>query len=544
MEANTKSNYAYSLPKKQVITVMVGTMLALFLSSLDQTVVGTAMPRIITDLGGFSQYTWVTTIYIITSAIATPVTGKLTDMFGRKIFFIIGVSLFTLASLACGFSQNMLQIIIFRGLQGIGSGMISINAFTIIADIFPPTQLVKYQGYMSSVFGLSSVLGPTLGGFLTDALSWHWVFFINVPLGVLILILFICFFPDIQPDKRKHRIDYWGVTLLVLTVVPLMLALTYGGSMYPWGSAYIIGLFAFAATMLILLIQVERHAAEPILPKELFTNAIIINVNIIQFIGSMGQFSVITFLPLFFQGVLGASATMSGNYMIPMSLGMLAGAMLAGQVLSLIKGHYRILGAAGNALACVGILLLSRIDVNTSYLYIVVWSTIAAFGLGSGFPIYTVALQNAVPRKMLGVATSSGPFFRSIGGAVGLAIMGSILNNRFAMEFISQVPADIQAVVSPEKLSEISQNPQALVNSGALPQLQALIGQAGSQAEAMVQEVLHALRLALSSSISLVFLIAVAFGLIATGFACFTKEIPLRDHNNLPQPENDSHKSK
>jgi len=317
----------------------------------------------------------------------------------------------------------------------------------------------------------------------------------------------------------------------------LMLALTWGGATYSWDSALIIGLFLFAAFMIICLVLVERRAAEPILPKELFTNSIILNVNVVQFIGAMGQFGSIIFLPLFMQGVLGASATVSGNYLIPMSLGMLLGAFLAGQLLTLIKGRYRILGATGNAIACLGIFLLSRIDIHTSYLYIVVCSVITSLGLGSGFPVYTIALQNCVPHRMLGAATSSMPFFRSIGGAVGLAILGSILNNRFTSEFVNSVPEYVKVVVSEDKLYTVSQNPQALVNTGAIPQLQALIGQTGPQADSMLQDVLLALRQALSSSISMVFLISLAFAIIATIVACFTKEIPLRSQGDLPDQE-------
>ena len=240
-----------SLPKKQLIITLIGVMLSMFVGALDQTIVGTAMPRIVSDLGGFSQYTWITTVYIITSAIALPITGKLTDMFGRKYFYIAGLIIFSVTSILCGLSNSMTALIIWRGIQGIGGGMMMANSFTVIGDLFPPAERGKFMGYMSAVFATSSVIGPVLGGFITDAISWHWVFFVNIPIGILIIILFALYFPDIKPDASKHRIDYAGVTTLILTVVPIMLALSWGGAQYPWDSLLIIGLFVFSAVMLL-----------------------------------------------------------------------------------------------------------------------------------------------------------------------------------------------------------------------------------------------------------------------------------------------------
>ena len=225
-----------SLPKKQLIITLIGVMLAMFIGALDQTIVGTAMPRIVSDLGGFSEYTWITTVYIITSAIALPITGKLTDMFGRKYFYIAGLIIFSVTSVLCGLSNSMTALIIWRGIQGIGGGMMMANSFTVIGDLFPPAERGKFMGYMSATFATSSIIGPVLGGFITDAISWHWVFFVNIPIGILIILLFALYFPDIKPDTSKHRIDYAGVTTLILTVVPIMLALSWGGAQYPWDS--------------------------------------------------------------------------------------------------------------------------------------------------------------------------------------------------------------------------------------------------------------------------------------------------------------------
>lgn len=254
---------------------MAGVLLAMFLSSLDQTVVGTAMPKIIADLGGFSHYTWITTAYIIASTVVVPVTGKLTDIYGRKWFYTAGLAIFTAGSLLCGLSQTMMQIILFRGLQGIGAGVMLANAFTVIGDLFPPAERGKYQGIVSAVFGLSSVIGPGLGGFITDSFSWHWVFYINIPLGVLVIALFIFFFPDFRPSHVTRRIDYAGACTLILAVIPTMLALTWGGVEFPWVSFQIFGMFVFSAIMVALFLFIEKQSEEPIIPLWLFGNRIV-----------------------------------------------------------------------------------------------------------------------------------------------------------------------------------------------------------------------------------------------------------------------------
>jgi EmrB/QacA subfamily drug resistance transporter len=320
MSENAKVIGLRSLPKKQVMLTMAGVLLAMFLASLDQTVTGTAMPRIISDLNGFSHYTWVTTAYIITSAVVIPITGKLTDMYGRKPFYIAGLIIFTLASLLSGFSQSMFQLIIYRGVQGIGAGIMMANAFTTIGDLFPPAERGKYQGIVSAVFGLSAIIGPVLGGFLTDSLSWHWVFFINVPLGLFIIILFVFYFPHFRPSSTKHKVDYAGMISLTLAVVPLLLALSWGGVQYEWLSWQIIGMLVFAFVMLVAFLWIEKRSPEPIIPPALFKNRIVAISEIAVFLTAFGMFGTIIFVPLFFQGVLGATATVSGGFLIPMTL--------------------------------------------------------------------------------------------------------------------------------------------------------------------------------------------------------------------------------
>jgi len=517
-----------SLPRRQILITLAGVMLAMFLSSLDQTIVGTAMPRIITDLGGFAHYTWVTTAYIIASTITIPITGKLTDMYGRKWFYIAGLAIFITGSLLCGLSQTMTQIIIFRGLQGMGAGIMMANAFIVIGDLFPPAERGKYQGLMTGVFGISSIIGPTLGGFITDNLSWHWVFFVNVPLGIIIIGLFIFFFPNFRPSNAKPKIDYPGIVTLILAVVPTMLALTWAGVEYPWVSVPIISMFVFSAAMTALFIVIEGRSDEPIIPMWLFKNRIVAISTIVIFITGIGMFGGIIFIPLFFQGVLGLSATASGSFLTPMMLGVVAGALVSGQVLSRAGGHYRLQGMFGLAAIALGMGLLSTMTVETSYARAVFYIILTGIGLGITMPLYTIAVQNAVPYAVMGVATSSTAFFRSIGGALGLAIFGSVMNNRFASELVTRISPAAKEIISPEPLDSLAHNPQALMSPEAAEQLWSFFEPFGEQGAALFEHVFEALKLALSSAITQVFFIGLIVVAIAWVVNLFIKEIPLR----------------
>ncbi len=532
-----------SLPRKQIIITFAGVLLSMFLGSLDQTVVGTAMPRIISDLGGFSQYTWVTSVYVISSAVVVPITGKLTDMYGRKLFFLAGLALFVVTSFLCGLSGTITQLIIARGVQGIGAGIMMANAFTAIGDLFPPAERGKYQGFMSGTFGLSSVLGPTLGGFVTDTLSWHWVFFINIPLGLAVIALLAAFFPNFRPDNHRHRVDYAGLVTLALTVVPAMLALSWGGTEYPWGSGIIIGMFAFTVVMLIVFLTVESRAAEPIIPLSLFRNRSVIVAEIVVFFTGFGMFGGITFVPLFFQGVLGATATASGSFLTPMMLGMVTGSFTSGQLLSRTGGHYRLQGIGGLAIMALGLASLSRMTPDTGFGIAVANIVATGFGLGITMPLYTIAVQNAVPYRVLGVATSTTAFFRSIGGSVGLAVFGSVMTNRFAATFDSALPPAIKAAVPAEQLASMAHNPQALISPQAQEQLRGLFGQLGPQGEALFETLLQAMRDSLSHALSQVFLLGLFLVLVAFVVNLFIKEVPLRrEHTHETTPADVRHR--
>ena len=525
-----------SLPRRQVIVTLVGVLLAMFLGSLDQTIVGTAMPRIIADLGGFAHYTWVTTAYLVTSTVVLPITGKLTDMYGRKHFYTAGITVFILGSLLSGLSQTMTQIIIFRGLQGIGAGIMMANAFIVIGDLFPPAERGKYQGLISAVFGISAIIGPILGGFITDAFSWHWVFYINIPLGIGIIILFIFFFPNFRLGNLKHRIDYAGITALVVAIVPLLLALSWGGTEYPWASAPVIGMFALSAVAIILLPIIESRSDEPIIPLAIFRNPVVaVSIPIIFFTGCI-MFGGIIFIPLYFQGVLGLSATASGSFLTPMMLGQVAGSFGSGQLLARAGGHYRRQGALGLVAMALGLALLSRITPETSYAIAIVDIVLVGFGLGVTLPLYTIAVQNAVSYNVLGAATSAVPFFRSMGGAVGLAIFGSVMTNRFASDFAAKLPETIKAVIPPQLLSSVTNSAQALLSFQVQDQLKALFSQFGQQGATFYEQTLQVLREALNSGLKEIFIIALIVTILVFIINLFLKEIPLRKQHVLAEP--------
>jgi EmrB/QacA subfamily drug resistance transporter len=525
-----------SLPRKQIVITLVGVMLTMFLSSLDQTIVSTAMPRIVADLGGFAHYTWLATAYLLTSTIVLPIVGKLTDMYGRKHFFTAGITIFIIGSLLCGLSQTMTQIIIFRGLQGIGGGIMMANSFTVIGDLFPPAERGKYIGLVTAVFGVSSVIGPTLGGFITDSFSWHWIFYINIPLGVITIIMFIFFFPQFRLDSLKHKVDFAGITALVLAVVPLLLALSWGGTEYPWLSVPVIGMFALSAAAIIAFPIIEAKSEEAIVPLHIFKNPIVAISISITFLSGIGMFGSIIFIPLFFQGVLGLSATTSGSFLTPMMLSQVFASFVSGQLLARTGGHYRLQGIFGLAIMALGLALISRVTPETSYASALVDIGLIGFGLGITMPLYTIAVQNTVPYNSLGAATSLVPFFRAVGGTIGLSIFGSIMSNRLASEFTTKLPEAIRTLIPPELLYSITHNAQVLVSPEAQAQLQAVFSGMGQQGAVLYDQTLQTLREALNSGLSLIFQVAFVMIVLAFIVNLFLKEIPLRKQHVLDEP--------
>ena len=517
-----------AIPRRQVVLTMGGLMLALFLAALDQTVVGTAMPRIIADMGGFDRFTWVTTSYLVASTTAVPIVGRLSDLYGRKPFFLGGIIVFLIGSVLAGASQTMDQLIMLRAVQGIGGGSIMALSFTAIGDLFAPAERGKYQGIVAAVFGMASVIGPTLGGFITDSLSWNWVFYVNLPLGIPVIVLFIRFFPNIRHEKRRYRLDYAGMALLVLIVVPLLVGLSLGGVEYEWLSFQIVGVLSFAAAMIVAFVFVERRAREPIMPLSIYSNPVVSISLVAVFMTGFGMFGAIIFVPLFFQGVLGASATSSGSFLTPMMLSMVVAAALSGQALSRFGGHYRIQGLVGLAIMGVGMVLISRMTADTSFGQAVASIVVVGLGLGITFPSFSISVQNAVPANLLGVVTSATQFYRSVGGALGLAVLGSYMASRFAAELRDALPPAIRQAMPEEKLAEMENNPQVLVNPEALDRLRAGFAPLGERGAEIVAQLLASLREALASAISDVFVFAAGALAVAFVVTIFLPEIPLR----------------
>lgn len=456
-------------------TLLVGLFLGMFFASLDQTVVGTAMPRIIGDLGGLSIMTWVTISYMLSSTTVVPIAGKLADLFGRRIVYVTGIIVFMLGSALCGISQNMTQLILFRGLQGLGGGIMMPMAMTIVGDIFPPETRGKWQGAMGALFGLSSVVGPTIGGWLVDNSSWHWVFFVNLPIGILATVTI---FLGLQGEKRlkdKVVIDYIGAVTLVAGTVCLLLGLNLGGKDYPWASWQIISLFGVAAVLLVSFVYVERRAEEPILSLDLFQNRVFTIANIIGFLMGLGMFGSIMFLPLFLQGVVGVSATSSGNTMIPMMMALVAASIIGGQLITRVT--FRSMLLAGMVLVTVGFYLLSTMNVHTRQLSAILNIIVLGFGMGLIMPTVTIAVQNAFPPELRGVATSSTQFFRSIGGTLGMTILGVVMNHQSSaileknfFPLIRGIPA-LQVGPFGAMVAKAHTNPQNLFNMLLSPEV-------------------------------------------------------------------------
>jgi EmrB/QacA subfamily drug resistance transporter len=504
--------------------VMTGTLLGLFTAAMDQTIVGTAMPRVVAHLGGYQHYAWVFTGFMVVSTTAVPIVGKLTDMYGRKPFYLGGIAIMMVGSALCGTSQSMIQLIVFRAIQGLGAGTIMATAFAIIGDVFPPAQRARWAGLMSGVFAAASVVGPLIGGSITDNLNWRWVFYVNLPLGALSLSVFFSVMPSV-PARLRHRLDYWGVTTLIMAVVPLLLAFSWANDQYPWLSAQIIGLLAFAALAALAFAAVERRAAEPILPPELFRHPIFLVAAGVTFLTGMGMYGAIIYLPLFVQGVIGSSATNSGLVTMPMMLALSITAAITGQILGR-WGRYRIIAVVGLAVMAAGMFLMSRMDITSNDVVATRNMIVVGIGLGATMPIFILVVQNALPYRMLGVSTAAIQFFRAVGGTMGVAIMGSMVNSSFASELTAQTPPQIRESVPPSLLQSL-QNPQAILNADLLAGLRDAFAGLGATGPAIFEQVMLATRTALALAIGDAFLLGMGITLAALVVAVFLKEVPL-----------------
>jgi EmrB/QacA subfamily drug resistance transporter len=522
------------LTRPQMFATMTGLLLSVLLAALDQTIVGTAEPRIIAQLSGFNRYPWVSTVYLLGSTLAVPVFAKLSDMYGRKWFFLGGASMFVLTSALCGAAgtftflpiDGMNQLIAFRGLQGIGAGMMMGLAFTIIGDVFSPAERGKYTSFFAAAWGLASIFGPTLGGWLTDHISWRAAFYVNLPVGIVAIAAIYWKLPELHPEGVERRLDWAGVISLILSIAPLLLALTWVTD-YGWSSPRVEFLLAFSAVMLVVFLRAETKAIEPLIPLTLFHNPIISLCSICVFLLGMGMFGVIIYLPLFMQGVLGTSATQSGNLLTPLMLGAVLGSIITGQ-LTLRLESYKIAAVVGSVLVACGMILFARMGAATHRGDVVLAMIIAGAGMGLLQPVYTVAVQNVAPRKYMGAATASTAFFRSIGSTMGVAIFGSVLLTSYHHDLTVGIPPD----TPPEELKLFS-NP--LLLGQMRERLDATFGHSAAGLH-LLQMLMANVRIGLLHGLQRIFFASAVIMTLAIILHVALRDVPLRRHH-APEPE-------
>jgi len=518
------------MTRREKHLAFAGVLTVLFLASLNMTVVGTALPRIIAELEGFNLYAWAFTSFSLASTVSLPIYGRLSDIYGRKGILLFGIVVFALASVLSGLSQDMLQLIAFRALQGVGGGALMSMAFATIADIFTPRERGRYQGFNGAVFGVSSVIGPVVGGLITDSLGWRWVFFVNVPVAVVAFIVITRFLPRAEP-RRGHAIDFVGSLLLIAGMVPLLLALTWGGVDYPWSSPVVVGLLVGAGLALGLFGWWQTRTASPTLAPELFRNATFNIANLAGFMTGVGMFGATIYLPLFVQGVQAGSAAESGFALAPLMFGMIISSALTGILVSR-HGRYKPYIVAGLALMIVGLYLASTMGPTTPQLLTAVYMVLIGAGLGPANSLLVLAVQNALPPSQLGTVTSANQFFRQIGGTIGVTIFGAMITRSLRSGLTAALPPSLRGL-PPEAVDQLA-DPNLLTNPTALEQarsaIEALAGSGGF--EPFVQ----AFRTALGQGIGQVFLVSLVLTVVAFVVTLRLPQHDLRDEPTVVTP--------
>jgi EmrB/QacA subfamily drug resistance transporter len=502
---------AAALARRQVLVVMGALMLGMFLAALDQTIVSTALPTIVAELHGASHLAWVIVAYLLAATVSTPLWGKLGDQYGRKGFFQAAIVIFLAGSALSGLSTTMTELIGFRALQGLGGGGLMVGAQAIIGDIVTPRERGRYQGLFGAVFGLASVIGPLLGGVFVDQLSWHWIFYINLPIGAVALVVIAAQVPG-RLARVPHVIDVLGTALLVASATCLVLFTSLGGTSYPWGSTVIVSLGVAGAVLLAAFVVVERRAIEPVLPLHLFSIRAFSATSIVGFIVGFALLGALTYLPAFFQIVHGESPTNSGLQLLPLLGGLIVFSTVSGLVITR-TGRYRAFPIAGTALITIGLLLLSRLGTGTSNVVSALYMFVLGIGLGCTMQVLVLIVQNAVPHSELGVATSGATFFRSIGGSFGTAIFGAIFANALA----GNLARRLGNATLPHGLSSASLTPAIL--------------------DRLPPAVHHAVALAYADSIQRVFVIAAPVGAVAFLAAWLIPQVELRRAAAAPLPD-------
>jgi EmrB/QacA subfamily drug resistance transporter len=522
---------ALDLSPRAKLEILGAILLAMFLFALDQTVVGTALPRIVTDLQGNSLYTWAVTVYLLTATISGPIYGKLSDLFGRRPIVIFAVGLFLLSSAFAGLSQQMWQFILFRGLQGLGGGAVFPIALAVVADLYSPAERGKYLGLFGAMFGLSSLIGPGLGGFITDNFTWHWIFFINVPIALVSLIILFRLLPAIKRPEAARHIDYVGALIFALAIAPFLIGLT-NKQTGQWTDPAVGGLILLGLAFGAVFLWLESRVPEPIVPLDLFRIRTFTVSVTAMFLAAFGFFTVIIFLPRWFQTVGGTSATESGYNILPLLAGLIISATVSGQIVAR-TGRYKVLIFGSLALLGVGLFLFTNLHADTARPVMWLWMVLAGLGIGPSFAVFTLIVQNAVSPDRIGVATSSLTFFQQIGGTVGLTIAGTL----FADRLTAEIPAQLaKAGVPAEMMANLASGGGGggaldLTGTGDLgARILASLPDAVRPAVApIVPNIVQGIHEAFSIAAASTFWIGVAGALIAAAFVLFLREEPMRD---------------
>ena len=505
------------------VLATIGVMLALLLAALDQTIVGTALPRIVAELNGLDRYSWLITGYLVASTVVVPIAGKLGDLFGRKPFLIAGMIGFVAASALCGVAQDMTQLIVFRVVQGLFGGMLFASAFTVLGDIYSPAERARIQGLFGAVFGLSSIIGPVVGGFLTDNLGWRWVFYVNLPVGLLGVLVVASFLPFVRTKASWRDIDFAGSAALAAGLIPVLVALSVAKDQ-GWTSFQVLGLLGFGVGMLVAFFVIEQRVKEPIVPFALFKNRAFTVSMVVGFFAALGMFGMIIFVPLELQGVLGVSVTNSGLLLTPMMLGLIVSSVLTGQLIPRIK-HYHYLGTIGIALMMIGLYLMAQTTTATSQMSITIDIVLVGLGLGVTMPLYINAVQSALPMRYLGVGTSQFQFWRNVGGTAGAAVLGTILAQRLPDTISTQIAKVNLPAAFKNVLGNSASNPNALLDPAKIAAAKAKLS---PQLAPLFDQAMHAVRQALALTLHDLFLIAMALSAVALIATLFMPDVPLR----------------
>jgi EmrB/QacA subfamily drug resistance transporter len=518
---------------RTIAFTLLGTMLVTFIATLDQTVVGTALPRIGADLEGFDQLAWVTAIYLLTMTVTIPIYGKLSDLFGRKPIFLGCLTVFLIGSALCGLAHSMTELIIFRALQGLGAGGLESIAIAVVGDLFPPRERGKWIGITSSSYALASIVGPLLGGFLTDRLSWRWIFYLNLPIGLVALFVLAFMMPTLRAPRKHIRIDAIGALLVVLATLPLLLTFSWAGSAFAWLSWQSLGLFGSSLVLMGLLLlysaRQERLEREPMVEPSLFKDVRVISVSLLaSTLISIALLGSVYFLPVFLQSVTGVSATTSGLVLMPLALASIAGAVIGGQLITW-TGRYKWLALASAALIIAGLLLLLRLDIHSTGVDIVTALLVLGPGVGSGLSLYTITVQNAMPGKV-GQASAAVVFFRQLGQSIGLVAMGAVVTSSYVPAFHRALPTTLQQAM-PSQLIRAFENPLVLTSPDIMAPIRAGFARYGAQGLAAFNQILTAVKLGLAESIHGAILLNLGLMFFTFVIVCFLKEIPLRKHD-------------